>query len=805
MEHVGRSEPHAPEAPRILLAEGERFAGRFLVESTLRADALGVTYRVQDRDGAERALRVFDPQLTADGDAARAAEDATAKLQGLTHKNLAEIDGWWADGDLCGVSMERVEGRTLARLLEKRAQAGKTFNLKGAYNLVAHVCNALTAAEIPCGLLRPSGIAVTAQGRVKIEGLGYTSLWPAARDFQGAMSPWDAMCFTGAPTAQSRDLVALGAILRAMLTGAPDASDEAVEAAQPGLLPILAACADGRYTRPAQLKAALSKLLNPGEGPLGQPTPSAVMTPAPVKAPTPEVAAPPSEPPAVAQPAPADDATAVVGGEVMDSTAMMDALAHFDALSAEAPGGQAEDASTPAGATQVVDVPEAAIRAFDQAHAQPLGGEDTDVAGPGEADEDEVLSSAPPESAIPAVEAPAVGALAAEAPKADIPKAAPSEAAAIPALDQTEMLLDEDELIMEVTGAPIVAEAKEAAAPPPAPPAPPATPAIPPPLTASRRRGAPPTLNKLPEHDAAPVASPGGFVIPDLGYHSALDPEALRWIVRREGLDYGPYSSNQIVQQLFKEEIDTEQLLFDVETEEIRPISDIEFFEEILHKWAHERAARLRKKEEEEIAKKGRRRNAIINGTLLGLILLIGGSVGGYFWYQSTLPTPVRSDIAQAITPFEAALPAAILPDEAPITEAERIEKARSASRAAAVARARAEQAKIRREREIAESSNLDLSAGDGAKFQLKALNGAVAARHGRLSKCLTAEARRDPTAKVLKVKMTALPQGQVLNVSLVKGSAGGNRCVREALDGIKIPPFSGTNRTVTLPFTIRK
>ncbi|MFN3198041.1 MAG: hypothetical protein ACE366_06455 [Bradymonadia bacterium] len=811
----------------MLLAEGERFAGQFQIESTLREDALGALYRVTDvSDPSGRAgplsLLVFDPRLTGDGNALISTQDAVLQAQGLTHKNLARIHGWWVDGDLHALAMERVEGRTLGRLLEKRSRAGKTFNLKGAYNLVAHVCNALKAAQIPSGLLRPSCIAVTTQGRVKLEGLALEALRPEAVKLRVSMDRWDALCFAGETgeeglTGVQSDLKALGAILRAMMTGVAEA-DAPLEGQHPALHKILDRCRPGApegFTKVGQLKSALSALTQAQL----QGEPSAVpVTPAPASA-LQEKAAPA---PVVTPEAPATPKEATAAGQ--DATAMVDAIV-------DPPAPQAPEAhSTPEvdeGSTQVVDVPIDAIQAL----AVPTAKVPPAEAPAAEVPTAEVPTAEVPTAEVPTAEVPAGGPPKDETtPEADAVGAAQDSASeeagdaegapevqgrTEPA-EEAPLLLDDSAIVMEPTAAPEAAPPAvpaSAAKPPVLPPSmpaapvasPPSIPAVPPPLTPNRRRGGAPTLNKLPEHDAAPVSAPGGFEIPDLGYHSALDPDALRWIVRRNGLDYGPYSSKQVVEQLFKEEIDTEQLLFDVETEEIRPLSDIEFFEEILHKWAHEKAARKRKQEDNDIKRKNRRRSILVNGSLGASFLAIALAVGGYFWYQSTLPTPVVANLGQAIMPFEAALPSVALPDEAPETAAERVERVRLAARSAAAKRARAEQAQIRKERLLAESSTLDMSAGEGAVFKIEALNAAVAARQSRLSKCLTAEARRDASVKVLKVKMTALPKGKVINVTLVGGSTVGNRCVREALGGMSVPAFSGTNRTVTLPFTIRK
>lgn len=298
----------------------------------------------------------------------------------------------------------------------------------------------------------------------------------------------------------------------------------------------------------------------------------------------------------------------------------------------------------------------------------------------------------------------------------------------------------------------------------------------------------------------------GGFVIPELRPpgHVEDDGTKARWLVQRDGTDYGPFTSKQVVEQLFKEEITAEVQLYDIETDRRLALSEFSVFDEALVAWLHEKAEREKRRAEEAAAAAARRRNRVLL-TVVGLVLLVaGGGAGGYLWWKSSLPTPVKAHLGEVMTHMRGALPTVRLPEELPETPAEVQEKKEKETAVRNAAAARAEQRQIDRERALAASSNLDVGSGTGAGFDRGSFDTAVASRNGRLMKCLEDEARRDPDIKTLTVKITIIPKGDLIDVHMAEGSKRGTSCARAALAGLKVAPFDGTNVKVSLPFTIR-
>lgn len=295
----------------------------------------------------------------------------------------------------------------------------------------------------------------------------------------------------------------------------------------------------------------------------------------------------------------------------------------------------------------------------------------------------------------------------------------------------------------------------------------------------------------------------GGFVIPDLGPAGGGEDDGTtqRWLMERDGIDYGPFTGKQMVEKLFKEEIDASTIVFDIETDRRLPLSEIDVFEDTMVAWVHEKDKREKRRAEEAEAAAARRRTRIVLGTILFLLVTVGGGFGGWFFYQSTLPTPTKANLAGVVTVMKVGLPPVSLPEELPETAAE-IRERREKERADRLARASAaERARIAREERLAASSSLNAEAGGSGRFDRGAFDRVMAGRQGKMVRCLQNEVRRNPKLKSLTVEITVIPSGELINVKMPGSSGRGQSCVRGALRGLRVPGFAGTNVKVKLPF----
>ncbi len=257
------------------IAPGTLVGGRFLVKHVVAEDAFGRLLRAEDKKtGKGIALRVFPGGfLTPDATKALRAECRIAAR--LAHRSLAATYGVGASGQPF-VATEWVDGQPLSQLIAKRAAKGGQMSLRGAYNVVAHVCRALsTVHEKTChGSLRPEVVWVTKSGRVKLTELGVGKALLETRGI-GAYEPADQASLapevkTGSAPTTASDIFGIGAILYQLLTGKSPAEGfippsqahpDATEAIDRILLKCLAADPNARYASPDDVRSALQPLV----------------------------------------------------------------------------------------------------------------------------------------------------------------------------------------------------------------------------------------------------------------------------------------------------------------------------------------------------------------------------------------------------------------------------------------------------------------------------------------------------------------------------------------------------------------
>lgn len=352
-----------PAGSRTALGPGSVVGGRFEIERAASEHAIGTLLAARDRKtGRPIALWVLAPGLIATPAALETLRTEIKAAASISQKNLTATYGMGTDPSGARfVATEWVEGRTLAEHRADWKATGEPISLRGAYNIIAHVCRALEAAHAKGkvhGALRPSVVWVTKAGRVKVAGLGLDraivqAAGPAAlgASEQAYLAP--EVKAGGAPDARS-DVFGIGGLLYGMLTGrsaaddfiAPsDAHPEATAELDAVLLKCLAADPDERFSTPEEVRAALVRLAVGTEPPTDAqdfgvdievdldidasasaapepaepPEPAAL--PAPPAAPTPM---PPPGPPAP-EPAPAAAATEVDLGALLSKITENDA------------------------------------------------------------------------------------------------------------------------------------------------------------------------------------------------------------------------------------------------------------------------------------------------------------------------------------------------------------------------------------------------------------------------------------------------------------------------------------------------
>lgn len=733
----------------LRLSAGDRVGSRFTVESWSRDDVDGSVYRVIDeRTRRTLSILLLDPEFVRGDAAAQSIRDWVRVAKRLQHKNVTRVYGMGREGQRHYLAAEHIDGRTLARLLERKARASKTFTLKGAYNLVAHVCNALTAAgdEIAHGVLRPSSILVNREGRVKVDRFGLAPLRGHYVRTRRRMNRWDAPCF---PAGEDDGL-----------------ADETLDA--PGGFEL--GGDTGAFDIRALEAAAIDSTIQGGEEASGSTVDEVAIDTGTFDSASVSIDADSQsldlEP---------DETSGDRPGTRDDDLRALGAILYALLVGAPAPVRTPElpDDVAARHPDALVDILRRCVdRESPDRYAQP-GQVKTDLLAVLQQARGKRPAAAPVPVAVPApvaVVVPLGTSVEPDEETADLPPAPPMPVGGV------------DATLARIAGIPAGSTVD-----PIPPPAPCAEDEV-----ASRLRR----------------ENRDRFAVPDLPVGGELDvePGHERWLFQKsDGVDLGPFSKTQLIEKLFAEELTPQSLIYDIETNLRRPFSEFAALEADAVAWIHEKAARERKRSESAAEAARRRKSQLLVAAIVVAVVGVSGSVGGYVWYRSTRPLPVKVHVARLITSMNQGLPLETLPDDPERSPAFADSGRRSRGRGGRGRNGKSKyDARALREARLAAKSAVDFGSGGGAPFSEAAVNAAMAKRSGKLRRCIESEARRNTKLRSVNVDLTVVPSGEIINVKFPNGSAEGRTCVRGALAGLVVPPFAGTNRKMSYPFTIR-
>src|SRR4051795_10503926 len=130
------------------LPTGTVLNDRYQIDEFVGPHFYGEVYRGRDlSDGRLVTVKAISPQLLADPRVRTKLEREIQIAVQLDHKNVGVTHGLF--GAMVGadavayLAAEYVDGQTLREMIEKKKAAGRPFSIKGTYNVVAPLCNAL--------------------------------------------------------------------------------------------------------------------------------------------------------------------------------------------------------------------------------------------------------------------------------------------------------------------------------------------------------------------------------------------------------------------------------------------------------------------------------------------------------------------------------------------------------------------------------------------------------------------------------------------------------------------------------------
>ena len=229
--------------------EGEVFAGRYRIERRLGAGGMGVVYRAWDERVddvvALKALRTAGGGTAVDDEVALERFRQELRLaRRITHRNVVRTYDLGESGGLHYITMEYVEGTSLAELLQREPRLPVPVVLTLARQLL-RALDAAHEAGVVHRDIKPQNLVLDANGNLKVTDFGIARLAESERraahaagrlTVSGAvlgtpryMAPEQLM---GESADQRTDLYAAGVVLHECLTGRPMFEAE-------GLLPLM--------------------------------------------------------------------------------------------------------------------------------------------------------------------------------------------------------------------------------------------------------------------------------------------------------------------------------------------------------------------------------------------------------------------------------------------------------------------------------------------------------------------------------------------------------------------------------------
>jgi len=222
--------------PEKVLRVGSVLADRYEILEQLGEGGMGAVYKVRDRE-LERvvALKVIRPELAQNPEVLSRFKQELIIARQVTHRNVSRIYDLAEAGGVKFITMEFLEGRSLANLLKEKGKLAP----KQAAAIVGQVCRALEAAHAEGVIhrdLKPQNIMVEAHDRVVVMDFGIArSIAMGSMTQTGIvlgtpayMSPEQAK---GEELDARSDLFSLGIIFYELLTGnSPYKADTTLEA-----------------------------------------------------------------------------------------------------------------------------------------------------------------------------------------------------------------------------------------------------------------------------------------------------------------------------------------------------------------------------------------------------------------------------------------------------------------------------------------------------------------------------------------------------------------------------------------------
>ncbi len=343
--------------------------------------------------------------------------------------------------------------------------------------------------------------------------------------------------------------------------------------------------------------------------------------------------------------------------------------------------------------------------------------------------------------------------------------------------------------------------------------------------TGGAKLGAAPVGDQLPLEPAASAESDQAAEVEDdlfdiPGLEGILptadfdDDEEGRYLVQRDGLDYGPYTAAEVVAQLHKDEISELTLILDRVTQERVTMSSMDVFSTQVEEYIPKREERRRKEAEaraelERKVKTGGKAVFVV-GIAMGLVVL---AVQIAYIVMQPDPLALPMDKAFASLDYKLSPPpkefAKVAVDQDALAS---IFNPRASEEE--VAKQLKKLSKRKRRKKAAKGgSDENISEVDFSSIKTNKIltddevNDVILAKFGGMRRCVLKELKTNPKFKGVTVKFFVRPSGTTGGVKIVESAYKNKtvgKCMVSRFRSLKFPEHGGFNKGVVFPLMVQ-
>ncbi|MGM0555638.1 MAG: protein kinase domain-containing protein [Myxococcota bacterium] len=312
------------------------------------------------------------------------------------------------------------------------------------------------------------------------------------------------------------------------------------------------------------------------------------------------------------------------------------------------------------------------------------------------------------------------------------------------------------------------------------------------------------------------------FDIPELSdeFGEAEDEGEQRYLVQKDGLDYGPFSYQQVLDQLHEDEIDEFTLVLDRVTQDRLPLGEMGAFEQEVEEYIPIREERRRQEAErraelERKVKKGAGVGLIV-AVVAGAIALVGMTV-----YYFSLPDPEELPVEKAFVSMDFKfLPPpkdfqTVSADKEllssifnPAASQEEIERKVKKSVRRSKKRAKSGGGGSGESQEAAATVDMASGSGSGKILTDHEINQKIMSDFGSLRSCIMRELKSNRSFKGVTVQFFIRPSGTTGGVKIRESKYANKpvgRCIVQQFRSMKFPEHGAiSNKGVTFPLRVQ-